>query len=188
MVHDVEVKGLDADGEGDLLFLLKLLLGLGHLTPGILNVGHAAVSLLDGALGALAGSLLLLLLSLHHGLPLLLSLLQALPLLLGLLGLFVSFLLPQSLLLFLLLLGQLLLLLGPDFLPLGLLLLQPLELLVKLALLGLLAGLEEVSISLLRGVGGNFLLLIVLLVRHDDCLCAYSRLNLTMSRCGVVFL
>merc|ERR1719373_1361471 len=123
MVHDVEVKGLDADGEGDLLFLLKLLLGLGHLTPGILNVAHAAVSLLDGALGALAGSLLLLLLSLHHGLPLLLSLLQALPLLLGLLGLFVSFLLP---------LGQLLLLLGPDFLPLGLLLLQPLELLLLL--------------------------------------------------------
>ena len=54
---------------------------------------------------------------------------------------------------------------SPDFLPLGLLLLQPLELflllgplfpplvdvllelLVKLALLGLLAGLEEVSIS-----------------------------------------
>merc|ERR1719373_1410368 len=77
MVHDVEVKGLDADGEGDLLFLLKLLLGLGHLTPGILNVAHAAVSLLDGALGALAGSLLLLLLSLHHGLPLLLSLLSS---------------------------------------------------------------------------------------------------------------
>ena len=40
MVHDVEVKGLDADGEGDLLFLLKLLLGLGHLAPGILNVAH----------------------------------------------------------------------------------------------------------------------------------------------------
>merc|ERR1712136_104470 len=95
---------------------------------------------------------------------------------------------------------------SPAFLPLGLLLLQPLELflllgplfpplvdvllelLVKLTILGLLAGLEEVSISLLRGVGGNFLLLIVLLVRHDDCLCAYSRLNLTMSRCGVVFL
>merc|ERR1711931_551389 len=175
VVHGVEVEGLDADGQGDLLFLLQLLLGLGHLAAGVLNVAHSAVCLLDCALGALSGGLLLLLLSLHHGLPLLLSFLQTLPLLLGLLGLLVSFLLAQTLLLFLLLLSQLLLLLGPDFLPLGLLLLQPLELflllgslfppfvdvllelLVQLALLGFLAGLEEVSISLLRG---DFLLLI----------------------------
>merc|ERR1711974_405501 len=92
-----------------------LLLGLGHLAAGILDVAHSAVCLLDCALGALSGSLLLLLLSLHHGLPLLLSFLQALPLLL-----------------FLLLLGQLFLLLSSDFLPLGLLLLQPLELFLLL--------------------------------------------------------
>jgi hypothetical protein len=63
------------------------------------------------------------------------------------------------------LLRKFLLLLGPDFLPLGLLLLQPLQLLlllgsllppfidvlpklfIKLSLLGLLPGLQEVSIS-----------------------------------------
>merc|ERR1712223_1875556 len=33
-----------------------------------------------------------------------------------------------------------------------------------------LAGFQEVSISLFRGVGGNFLLLIVFFVRHDDVL------------------
>merc|ERR1711962_226049 len=89
----------------------------------------------------------------------------------GLLGLLVSFLLAEPLLLFLLLLSQLLLLLGSLFPPFVDVLL---ELLVQLALLGFLAGLEEVSISLLRGVGSNFLLLIVFLVRHGDCLCAYS--------------
>merc|ERR1712045_954601 len=145
VVHGVEVEGLDADGQGDLLFLLQLLLGLGHLTASVLDIAHSAVSLLDGALGALSGGLLLLLLSLHHGLPLLLSFLQTLPLLLGLLGS-----------------------LFPPFVDVLL------ELLVQLALLGFLAGLEEVSISLLRGVGSNFLLLIVFLVRHGDCLCAYS--------------
>ena len=38
--HAVEVEGLDADGERDLLFLLELLLGLGHLAAGILNAGN----------------------------------------------------------------------------------------------------------------------------------------------------
>merc|ERR1712038_845632 len=192
VVHGVKIQRLDADGQGDLLLLFQLLLSLGHLATSILNIAHSAVSLLDGSLGALSGSLLLLLLSLHHGLPLFLCLLQALPLLFGLLGLLVSLFLAQSLLLLFLLLSQLLLLLSSDFFPLGLFLLQPLEfflflcplfsplvdvfaeLLIQLALLGLLTSLQEVSISLFRGVGSNFLLLIVFLVRHGDgyILCA----------------
>merc|ERR1712002_1015712 len=130
--HGFQVEGFDANGQGDFFLLLELLLGLGHLATGVLNVAHAAVCLLDRSLGTLTGGLLLLLLSLHHGLPLLLSFFQALSLLLCLLGLLVSLLFAQSLLLFLLLLGQLLLLLGSDFFPLGLLLLQPLELFLLL--------------------------------------------------------
>merc|ERR1712038_1529193 len=146
VVHGIEIQGLDADGQGDLLLLFQLLLGLGHLAASVLDIAHSAVSLFDGSLGALSGGLLLLLLSLHHGLPLLLGLLQPLPLLLGLLGLLVSLFLAQSLLLFLLLLSQLLLLFSSAFFP-------PLvdvfaELFVQLALLGFLASLEEVSISL----------------------------------------
>ena len=125
----------------------------------------SAVGLLAANLGTLARGLLLLLLSLHHGLPLLLGLLEALALLLGLLGLLVGLLLPEALLLFLLLLGELLLLLGADLLALGLLLLEALELLlflgplfppfvdvllqllVQLSLLGLLPGLQEVGLA-----------------------------------------
>merc|ERR1712001_491397 len=109
---------------GDLLLLLQLLLGLGHLTSG---VSSAATSLLGATSASLVG-----LLGLKHLLPLSLGLLKTLLLLLGLLGLLLVFILPQLLLLFLLLLVELLLLLGPDLLPLGLLLLQLLQLLFLL--------------------------------------------------------
>merc|ERR1719365_63635 len=45
-VHGVEFEGLDSDGEGDLLLLLQLLLGLGHLLAGII-----ALSASSGLLG-----------------------------------------------------------------------------------------------------------------------------------------
>merc|ERR1719251_289990 len=61
-VHGVEVEGLDSDGEGNLLLLLKLLLGLGHLTPGI---SSATTCLLCATSASLVG-----LLSLQHLLPL----------------------------------------------------------------------------------------------------------------------
>merc|ERR1719167_1077291 len=138
-VHGVEVKGLDSDGQGDLLLLLQLLLGLGHLTPCI----SPSTS---GLLGA-ASTLLVRLLGLKHLLPLSLGLLKALLLLLGLLGLLLVFILPQLLFLFLLLLVELLLLLGPDLLPLGLLLLQLLQL-----LLFLLPGLSPLIDVLLEGL------------------------------------
>merc|ERR1712173_501607 len=89
-VHGVQVQRFDADGQGDFLLLLQLFLGLGHLATGVLNVANTAVGFFGSALGALAGGLLLLLLSLHHGLPFLFSLLQPLPLLLGFLGLLVG--------------------------------------------------------------------------------------------------
>merc|ERR1712095_155519 len=44
------------------------------------------------------------------------------------------------------------------------------ELFIEFTLFGFLSGFQEVSISLFRGVGGNFLLLIVFFVRHDDVL------------------
>merc|ERR1712214_160489 len=64
-VHGLEGEGLDADAEGDLHLLLHLLLGLGHLLPGV----HG------GGLGLLAA---LLLLSGHHLLALPLCLLHVL--------------------------------------------------------------------------------------------------------------
>merc|ERR1719510_2462517 len=123
-VHGIEVEGLDSDGESDLLLLLQLLLGLGHLTPGI---SSTTTSLLGATSASLVG-----LLSLKHLLPLGLGLFQAFLFLLSLLGLFLVFILPQFFLLFLLLLVELLLLLGSDLLPLGLLLLQLLQLLLLL--------------------------------------------------------
>merc|ERR1719382_2158030 len=123
-VHGIEVERFDSDGEGDLLLLLQLLLGLGHLTSG---VSSAATGLLGATSASLVG-----LLGLKHLLPLSLGLLKTLLLLLCLLGLLLVFILPQLLLLFLLLLVELLLLLGPDLLPLGLLLLQLLQLLLLL--------------------------------------------------------
>merc|ERR1719463_476683 len=132
-VHGLEGEGLDADAEGDLHLLLHLLLGLGHLLPGV----HG------GGLGLLAA---LLLLSGHHLLALPLCLLHVLLLLLGL-GLLLLLLLPfQCQLLSSLLLGGLLLLLGPDLLPLGLLLLEPLKLLLLLA--PLVSPLKDVILQL----------------------------------------
>merc|ERR1719151_110276 len=113
-VHGVELEGLDSDGEGDLLLLLQLLLGLGHLLAGVV-----ALSASSGLLGGSAS--LVSMASIEHLLPLGLGLFQTLLLLLSLSGPLVCLLLP--------LLVELLLLLGPDLLPLGLLLLQLLQLL-----------------------------------------------------------
>merc|ERR550539_605365 len=118
-VHPIKLQGADSDAQGDLLLLLQLLLGLGHLPPHINNIPHPFILLLSLTT---TGGPHLLLLGLHHLLPLLLRVLQFLPLLLGLECLLLRLLLPQPLLLLLLLLGQLLLLLRPDLLPLGLLL------------------------------------------------------------------
>merc|ERR1719266_2856072 len=112
-VHGIEIEGLDSDGEGDLLLLLQLLLGLGHLTP---SISSATTSLLGATSASLVG-----LLSLKHLLPLGLGLFQAFLFLLSLLGLFLVFILPQFFLLFLLLLVELLhllLLLLPGLSPL----------------------------------------------------------------------
>merc|ERR1712130_179351 len=124
-VHGVKVEGPDSDGKSNLLLLLQLLLGLGHLLAGI--VALSASSGLLGGRASLVG-----LLGIEHLLPLGLGLFQALLLLLGLSGPLVCLLFPQLLLLFLLRLVELLLLLGPDLLPLGLLLLQLLQLLLLL--------------------------------------------------------
>merc|ERR1712223_1168783 len=70
-VHAVELEGLDPDAERDLFLLLQLLLGLGHLPARVLHVAHAPSIGLLGAPMLVAGGLLLLL-RLHHGLPLLL--------------------------------------------------------------------------------------------------------------------
>merc|ERR1719151_461369 len=143
-VHGVKLQGLDSDGEGDLLLLLQLLLGLGHLLEGVV-----ALSASSGLLGGSAS--LVSLLGIEHLLPLGLGLFQALLLLLGLSGPLVCLLFPQLLLLFLLGLVELLLLLGPDLLPLGLLLLQllhnvqlPALLHLQAALLHLLTGVQDI--------------------------------------------
>merc|ERR1719232_2056710 len=147
-VHGVEGEGLDADTKGDLHLLLDLLLGLGHLLPGV-----------HGGSGLLLASLLLL--GGEHLLPLPLSLLHELLLLLGL-GLPLLFLLPLDLqLLGPLLLSDLLLLLGPDLLPLGLFLLEPLELLLLLG--SLVSPLDDVVLQLGIELG----LLGLSVVRHD---------------------
>merc|ERR1712242_180016 len=62
-VHGVEFEGLDSDGEGNLLLLLQLLLGLGHLLAGI--VALSASSGLLGGSSSLVG-----LLGIKHLLPL----------------------------------------------------------------------------------------------------------------------
>merc|ERR1719507_2958490 len=122
-VHLLESKGLDPDGEGNLLLLLQLLLGLGHLATSITT---------SSCLLATSSSSLVGLLSLQHLLSLGLGLFQTLLLLLSLLCLLFIFFFSHLLLLFFLLLVKLLLLLGPDLLPLGLLLLQLLQLLFLL--------------------------------------------------------
>merc|ERR1719264_1726486 len=153
-VHLLESKGLDPDGEGNLLLLLQLLLGLGHLLAGITTLGASS-----GLLGG--GSSLVGLLGIQHLLPLGLGLFEPLLLLLSLSGPLVSFLLPQLLLLLLLSLVKLLLLLGPDLLPLGLLLLQLLQLLLLL-----LPGLPPFCDVLLE-CRIQLLLVLCLLVGHD---------------------
>merc|ERR1719433_1207775 len=62
-VHGIEVEGLDSDGESDLLLLLQLLLGLGHLTPGI---SSTTTNLLGATSASLVGLLSLKHLLRHH--------------------------------------------------------------------------------------------------------------------------
>merc|ERR1719147_149115 len=150
-VHSFEIERLDSDGEGDLLLLLQLLLGLGHLFTGITAVSTNC--------GLLAAGLLLL--CLKHLLSLGFSLLKTLLLLLSLNGLLFILFFPQLLLLFLLLLIELLFLLGSDLLPLSLLLLQLHQLLLLL-----LPGLSPFCDVFLEG-GVQCLLLLCLLICHD---------------------
>merc|ERR1719410_2781098 len=140
---------------GDLLLLLKLLLGLGEFLAGIISRSTSNRLLLIGSVSLLG------LLGLQHHLSL--SLLQLLLLFLSLLGLPVSLLLPQLVLLFLLLGIELLLLLSPDLLPLGLLLLE----LGQLLLLGL-PGLPPFCDVLLQRVV-QLCLLCCLVVSHAGC-------------------
>merc|ERR1712080_694310 len=109
-VHGIKGKGLDSDGEGDLLLLLQLLLGLGHLLVSITG------SLTNNRLLGTSASLL----GIQHLLSLGFCLFKLLLLLFSLHSLPLSFLLPG------------LLLLGSDLLPLSLLLLQLLQLLLLL--------------------------------------------------------
>merc|ERR1712041_15819 len=124
-VHGVQVKGLDSDGEGELLLLLQLLLGLGHL-PASISTSSTARLLVTSS------TLFVSLLSFQHLLSLGFSFLKTLLFLLSFLGLFLILFLPQLLFLFFLLLVKLLFLLGSDLLPLSLLLLQLLQLLLLL--------------------------------------------------------
>merc|ERR1712024_59666 len=97
-VHLLKGERLDSDAQGDLLLLLKLLLGLGEFLAGIISTRSTSNRLL------LIGSVSLLgLLGLQHLLSLSLSLLKLLLLFLSFLGLPVSLLLPQLVFLFLLL-------------------------------------------------------------------------------------
>merc|ERR1712141_654660 len=81
-IHGVQVQRLDADGQGNFLFLFQLLFGFGHFTAGILDISHSAVGFL-WSLSTLSSSL-----------SLLLSLFQAFSLLFSLLCFFVGFLFP----------------------------------------------------------------------------------------------
>merc|ERR1719189_1367448 len=99
-LHGLKVQRLDSDGQGDLFLFFELFLGLGHFPPGI-KVGSSGACALAGLA---ASGLLLLLLSLHHGLTLHFSLFKTLLFLLSLLGLLFGLLLAEPFLLFLLLL------------------------------------------------------------------------------------
>merc|ERR1712114_63927 len=143
-VHSFKVEGLDSDGEGDLLLLLQLLLGLGHLLVSITG------SLTNNRLLGTSASLL----GIQHLLSLGFCLFKLLFLLLSLNGLLFILFLPQLLLLLLLLLIDLLLLLGSDLLPLSLLLLQLLQLLLLL-----LSGLPPFRDVFLEGGVQSLLLL-----------------------------
>merc|ERR1712072_581682 len=130
-VHSLQVQRLDSDRQGDLFLFFELFLGLGHFPPGI-QVGSGCACALAGLA---ASGLLLLLLSLHHGLTLHFSLFKTLLFLLSLLGLLFGLFLAEPFLLFLLLLGQFLFLLGPDLLAFGLFFLEPLQFFFLLATL-----------------------------------------------------
>merc|ERR1719481_1769574 len=118
-VHGIKGKGLNPDGQSNLLFFLKLLLGLGNF--------FSCISTISSRLLLLRVCLLL---SLKHLLSLSFCLLGLLLFLFSFNGFLFSFLFFQFFLLFPLLLVQLLFLLSPDLLPLGLLLLQLLELIL----------------------------------------------------------
>merc|ERR1719189_2639156 len=81
-VHFIDIQRLDSDGQRDLFLFFELLLGLGHLPASILNIGNTSARFA----GLATCGLLLLLLSLHHGLTFHFSLLQTFLFLFGLLG------------------------------------------------------------------------------------------------------
>merc|ERR1711997_1272026 len=171
-VHFIDIQRLDSDGQRDLFLFFELLLGLGHLPASILNISNISA----GFAGLATCGLLLLLLSLHHGLTFHFSLL---PTFLLLFGLFLA----KSFFFFLLLLGQFLFLLSSDLLALGLLFLEPLQFIFLLGALFapfvdvfpklfiqftlLLLGFQE-SLALFGGLGGDLLFLIVFFVRHGE--------------------
>ena len=49
-VHGIDVQRFDPNGQGDPFLLLKLLLGLGHFSAGILYVTHTTVGFLGTSL------------------------------------------------------------------------------------------------------------------------------------------
>merc|ERR1719412_1312311 len=175
-VHFIDIQRLDSDGQRDLFLFFELLLGLGHLPASILNISNTSA----GFAGLATCGLLLLLLSLHHGLTFHFSLLQTFLFLFGLFGLLF---LAKSFFFFLLLLGQFLFLLSSDLLALGLLFLEPLQFIFLLGALFapfvdvfpklfiqftlLLLGFQE-SLALFGGLGGDLLFLIVFFVRHGE--------------------
>merc|ERR1719495_2223562 len=123
-VHGIKFKRLDSDAEGNLLFLLKLFLGLGHFS--------ASISTRSSNGFLLVSTFFLGLLGFKHLLSLGFSFLEALFLFFGFLGLLLIFFLSKLLFFLLLLLIQLLLLLSSDLLPLSLLLFELLELIFLL--------------------------------------------------------
>merc|ERR1711993_230822 len=112
-VHSIDIQRFDPDGQGDSLLFFELFFGLGHLLPGILNIGATST---DSSLASFARGLLFFLLGLHHFLAFLLSLFQTLAFFLLFCGSFFSFSFSQLLFFFLLLLSQFLFLFSSDLL------------------------------------------------------------------------
>merc|ERR1712045_616263 len=102
-IHGIDIQRFDPDGQGDSLFFFELFLGLGHLLPGILNIGTTST---NSSLASFARGLLFLLLGLHHFLAFLLSLFKTFAFLLLFCGSFFSFCFSKLLFFFLLLLSQ----------------------------------------------------------------------------------
>merc|ERR1712228_1086489 len=157
-VHGIKFERLNSDAKGNLLFLLKLFLGLGHFSASI--IGRAS-----GYRFLLVATILLGLLSFKHLLSGSFSFFKLLLLFLSLLGLLFIFLLPELLFFLLLLLIQLLLLLSSDFLPLSLLLFELLELIFLL-----LPGLSPFCDVFLQ-LCVESLLLLCLFVGHCELIC-----------------